>query len=129
MQHQIEYDSRSKILIGTTYGTATVVGLCEYLDELAGHPNLSDCVGIVSDHRKLNMAELGYADVSAVADRATEHANKWRGLKHPIVVNRHLDLGIVRLYETVGGGSFGYRTQICHTLDEATAAIVASQSG
>jgi hypothetical protein len=123
MQHTFEYDPNSRFLIGTTSGPATVDGLCNYLDELAAHANLSDCSGIISDHRKLGLADLGYADVSAVADRAAEHADKWRGVKHPIVVNRHVDLGIVRLYEAVGGDSFGYRTQVCHTLDEARAVL------
>ena len=128
MQHQIEYDPQSKVLIGTTSGMATVVGLCEYLGELADHPNLPECVGIISDHRKLDLADLGYLDVSAVAECASEHADKWRDVKHPIVVRRHVDLGIPRLYEVVGGGSVGYRTQLCHSLDEAMTALAGRRS-
>ena len=128
MNHRIEYDSQSRVLIGTTSGMATVAGLCDYLAELAEHPNLPDCVGIISDHRRLDFADLGYPDVSAVADCASGHADEWRDVRHPIVVRRHVDLGIPRLYEVVGGGSLGYRTQLCHTLDEAMAALLGSRS-
>jgi hypothetical protein len=127
MQHQIEYDADAKILIGTTLGPATVEGFLEYLDDVAGHPNLPHCVGLISDHRDLSSTPFTIHDVRIIVERARAHAEKWRDLLHPIVVSKAADFGMARMYEIEGDSSLGYRVHVCYTLEEARAVITGNE--
>lgn len=124
MKHQLMFDSESKILFGTTEGTATLEGFARYISELAGHPDLSSCVGIISDHRKLDTSPISSEEIGVMVRRAATHREKWLGKKHPIVVGEVAAFGLARMYEIVAEDKVGAQAYVCYTLEEARAWIM-----
>ena len=128
MQHHIEYDSETKVLVVTLSGTATVEGFHDYIDALAGHPDLSHCIGIISDLCKLDLKQLSSVDVRNLVEYVSGYAEKWSGMAGAIVVSQASDYGLSRMYEILGEERIGYRSHVFYALEEAKVWIKSGES-
>jgi hypothetical protein len=128
MEHRIEFDPNARILVGTISGTATLEGFRDYNDALAEHPNLSQCIGIISDGRSLDMSNFPSSDLRSMLGDALTHKEEWRGKARAFVASRDLEYGLARMYHLLGEERLTYRTHVCYTLEEARAWIANRES-
>ena len=128
MQHHIEYDPEARILIGTISDTATLEGFRDYFDALDGHPDMSQCIGVISDGHSLDMSSFPGSDIRPMLADALTHNERWRGKARAMVVSRDMEYGMGRMYQIIGDEDLSYPTQLCYSLEEARAWIVNPES-
>ena len=126
LNHKLTFDTQTRILTGTTEGDSSLVGFRAYVTALAEHPDLDDCVGILSDHRRLTGSNLKPEDVRAVALHVSSYSDRWKDTPHPMVVGRQVHFGVARMYQITGDDELGWSVLVCYTMEEALAFIAAS---
>lgn len=128
MQHHIEYDPEANVLIGTTSGAATLEGVRNFAAAFAAHPDLPNCIGMISDHRSLDAESLSSADIRSVVDCVLTYNDEFRGKRYAHVVSRDLQYGLGRMFQILGEESFPFPMHVCRTLEEAGAWIASQET-
>jgi capsule polysaccharide export protein KpsC/LpsZ len=85
VNHKLNYDTQSRILTGTAEGTPSLDDFQAYVTELAQHPDLDECVGIISDHRRITSSNLSHDSIRTLTLHVSLYADRWRDTPHPIV--------------------------------------------
>jgi hypothetical protein len=119
MKFEINFDNMPEYVLIRTEGEASVRDFDVLLTTLLDSPRWVTGTDQIVDHRKLVMGNLPSIDVNKIKDIVKMHSKKLGNGRAAFVVKGKFEVGMLRIYELIGGGKIHIKVGLFHSINEA----------
>jgi len=119
MEIEIDFEKSPDYVYIRTEEEASVVGFDNLLRALTESPKWKTGAKQLVDHRKLIPDKLRLAEIEGIAEVVEKYSPRLGRGRCAFVVNNRYEVGIVRMYEGLGGVNLHQESDIFLTLEEA----------
>ena len=119
MKHTLEVSKNGLIFTVVTEGDGNVEGIIAFLEDIISHPQWKPGKRILLDHRELNIDEISAAGIEDVSFYFITISDKLGDGKIALVMNRDIDFGIARAWESITNLDVDIQIHVFRQLEEA----------
>jgi|GEM_PF-1074191 len=101
MKHTLEVSEDGLLFTIVTEGAGDVLGIIAFLKDIISHPHWRPGKHILLDHRALNIDGISASGIEDVSFYFISIADKLGNGKIALVMNRDIDFGIARAWESI----------------------------
>ena len=119
MKHALKVSDDGLIFTVVTEGKGDVEGIIAFLKDIISHPQWEPGKRILLDHRALEIDDISASGVEDVAFYFVSISDKLGDGKIALVMNRDIDFGIARAWESITNLDVDITIHVYRKLDDA----------
>jgi hypothetical protein len=119
MKHTLHVSEDGLLFTIVTEGDGDVAGIIAFLKDIISHPQWKPGKRILLDHRRLNIEEITLSGVEDVSFYFISISDQLGDGKIALVMNRDIDFGIARAWESVTNLDVDIKIHVFRELEEA----------
>ena len=119
MKHTLKVSADGLLFTVVTKGDGGVEGIIAFLNDIISHPKWKPGNHILLDHRRLNIDQISASGIEDVSIFFISISDKLGAGKIALVMNRDIDFGIARAWESITNLDVDIRIHVFRKLEEA----------